>query len=123
MTKTMRFLGAFLCLCAIVQFAQPARAQTYVRHYTVHESNNASTVVVTASTAYVSTIVVTVATVGTNPIQITNTAGEVKFQAASTALGTIINFASNKTDAPVMVGIKIVVPATAVFDVTITYYL
>jgi hypothetical protein len=123
MTKAIRILGALLCIACVAQISTPAMAQTYVRHYTVHESNNASTVVVTASTAYVATVVVTVATVGTNPIQITNTAGEVKFQAASTALGTIINFSSNRESSPVLVGIKIVVPATAVFDVTITYWL
>lgn len=98
-------------------------AQTYVRHYTVHISATAGTTVVTASNAYIATAVIAISTVGTNPIQITNTAGEVKFQVASTALGTVLNFASNKTDSPLLVGVKIVAPATAVFDVTITYYL
>jgi hypothetical protein len=67
-------------------------------------------------------VVVAISTVGTNPIQITNTAGEVKFQVASTALGTPLIFTSNKTEGALMVGIKIVAPATAVFDVIITYW-
>ena len=123
MTKAIRLLGALLCVLGVAQFSQPAMAQTYTRHYTLHVSNSAGTTVITASTAYVATVVITVSTVGTNPIQITNTAGEVKFQAASTALGTIVNFASNKNDSVSSVGLKIVAPATAVFDVAITYYL
>ncbi len=123
MTKAIRLLGALLCVLSVAQFSQPAQAQTYVRHYTVHISATAATTVVTASTAYVTSVVVSVATVGTNPIQITNTAGEVKYQAASTALGTIINVGYTKEGGPVMVGIKIVAPATAVFDVTITYFI
>jgi hypothetical protein len=95
---------------------------TYSRHYTVHISATAGTTVVTASTAYMSVAVIAISTVGTNPIQITNTAGEVKFQVASTALGTPLIFTSNKTEGALMVGIKIVAPATAVFDVIITYW-
>jgi hypothetical protein len=122
MTKAIRILGALLCVLSVAQFSQPAMAQTYVRHYTVHISASAGTTVVTASTAYVTSVVVAISTVGTNPIQITNTAGEVKYQCASTALGTLINVGYTKEGGPMLVGIKIVAPATAVFDVIITYF-
>ncbi len=113
-----------MCVFAVAQFSQPAQAQTYIRHYTLHVNASAGTTVITASTAYVSSVYVTVATVGTNPIQITNTAGEVKFQWASTALGTIApTIQQDKASSVAVVGLKLVAPATAVFDVTITYYL
>jgi len=125
MNKLFRLLGAMFCIAAVAQFSAPSvMAQSYRRQYTVHISASAGTTVVTASTAYIASAVITVSTVGTNPIQITNTAGEVKFQAASTALGTVLNFNSGSKDnsAPVGAGIKIVAPATAVFDVMLVYY-
>jgi hypothetical protein len=123
MTKAIRYIGAILCVLCVAQFSTPAQAQTYVRHYTVHISATAGTTVVTASTAYVASVVVAISTVGTNPIQITDTAGNVKFQAASTALGTIISSGYTKDASLQFTGLKIVAPATAVFDVSITYYL
>ena len=123
MTKAIRLLGALVCVLCVAQFSAPVNAQgTYATHQTYHISATAGTTVVTASASYVATVVVAIATVGTNPIQITDTAGNVKFQSASTALGTTIIFASNKQDGILMTGIKIVAPATAVFDVSITYY-
>lgn len=123
MKKAIKLFGALMCVFAVAQFSQPAMAQTYVRHYTLHVAATAGTTVITASTVYVSTLVIAVSTVGTNPIQITNTAGEVKWQAASTALGTITTFTSSKNDSVQVVGLKLVAPATAVFDVTMVYYL
>ena len=122
--NTIKLFGALLSIIAVAQFSQPVMAQTNVRRYTVHIAATAGTTVVTAANAYIATAVVTVSTVGTNPIQITNTAGEVKFQSASTALGTVLNFATgSQANVVPIVGIKIVAPATAVFDVMLTYYI
>jgi len=97
-------------------------AHPNVRHYNLQSTGSATTVV-TALTAYVASVTITVSTVGTNPIQITNTAGDVHFQAASTALGTIVTYNAGSADTAVaMVGIKVVGPATAVVHIAITYF-
>jgi hypothetical protein len=122
MRNMIKYLGLALALGAWLQVSQPAMASpTNIRHYTLQSTSSATTVV-TASTAYIASLVITVSTVGTNPIQVTNTAGDVKFQAASTALGTIITYNATKDTGVVLSGIKIVGPATAVIAVTITYY-
>lgn len=126
MTKLFRILGALLCVAALVQFSTPAMAQSYIRRYALHATASGTTTVV-ASTAWITSCVITVSTVGTNPIQVKNKEGTAKvlFQAASTALGTIVNFNSGGKDGAVVStgGIDVVAPATAVEDIFINYYL
>lgn len=124
MRNLFKTIGVVLVMGAWLHLSTPAMAQSYIRRYSVHVAAAPATTVVTAAQAYIATVVITVATVGTNPIQITDTAGNVKFQAASTALGTIVNFTqASKDGAASMLGIKLVAPATAVFDVFINYYI
>ena len=123
MRKLFKALGIALAIFSVAQFSTVTAANgVYVQHYNLQSTSSATTVV-TAKTSYVTSVVITVSTVGTNPIQITNTAGEVLFQAASTALGTIVTYNAGSKDTGILaVGLKVVGPATAVTHIAITYY-
>jgi hypothetical protein len=122
MKNLIKGFAVTLAMAAWLTLSTPAQAATYIRHYHLQSTSSATTVV-TASNATITSVVITVSTVGTNPVQITNTAGDVLFQAASTALGTIVNYNnSDKQNGISAVGLKVVGPATAVVHIAITYY-